>query len=250
MLCDAAGIGTHESKADQFGPNTIFHYCKTARFFLILLHRFLPNIYIMKTLNRCKFPARWFAVLTCVVLCAFALVGCHSSKDDQLDEYGFSNKEKADYKKTKLLLDEAASTLKSYQLTHEDADLARLTEEYNALVFSYGNDGLTDEGRKFCAAHKYSVDSLRKAIGSVIEQNLGTARRLLVSEEDHLIEQQQEYAFYLPKGTMLFLDFETAGPTDIKLVNADSRATIRTWSKQQQYHDSVQIANSAIYLYG
>lgn len=202
----------------------------------------------MKTLNRCKLHTRWFTVLTCALLCGFALAGCHSSEDDQLDEYGFSSNEKANYKKTKSLLEEAASTLKSYKLTHEDADLMRLTEEYNALVFSYEDGGLTDEGRKLCAAHKYSVDSLRKAIGGVIEKNLGSARRTLVAEDDHLIECQQEFAFYMPKGTTMYLDFETAGPTDIKLVNADSRATIRTWIKKQQYHDSVQIANGAIYL--
>lgn len=41
MLCDAAGIGTHKSKTDQLGPNTIFHYCDNTIFFAI----FAPIFY-------------------------------------------------------------------------------------------------------------------------------------------------------------------------------------------------------------
>ena len=82
----------------------------------------------------------------------------------------------------------------------------------------------------------------------MLEDNLSDYRRALVNEVDKLIEETMMYPVYLPKGTKLYIDFETSGLAVVRLLNADSHATLRTWSNKKSFRDSILIANSAIYL--
>ena len=111
------------------------------------------------------------------------LAGCSSKKTaDTVDTLGLPYEVKENYWSTSSLLDEAPSTLKSYRITASDNDLQLLVEQYDGLVFTYDASGLSDDARKFCAHHKYRVDSLRQVIRGVIAENLSSVRRTLVYE--------------------------------------------------------------------
>lgn len=152
------------------------------------------------------------------------------------------------FRKSSELMDALLLNMKSLELTGSDDDYYQVATTYRDLSFSYSDDELTAEGRKACAEHKYRIDSLRNVAQKLLKDNLSGYRRTLVNEVDKLVEESVKYPVYLPKGTKLYLDFETSGTVVVRLFNADSHATLKTWSGKKSVNDSITISNSAIYL--
>lgn len=171
-----------------------------------------------------------------------------SALDQQLEALELPSAIEDSYRKSSELMDALALNMKSFELTGSDDDYCQMAKTYNDLAFSYSDDELTDEGRKACAEHKYRIDSLRDVAQKLLKDNLSGYRRTLVNEVDKLVEEPEKYPVYLPKGVKLYLDFETSGSVVVRLFNADSRATLKTWSGKKSVNDSITISNSAIYL--
>lgn len=178
------------------------------------------------------------------------LAGCSSKKtEDTVDTLGLPYEVKEKYWSTSSLLDEAPSTLKSYRITASDNDLQLLVEQYDELVFTYDVAGMSDDARKFCARHKYRVDSLRQVLRGVIGENLASVRRTLVYENELQFDDEIEYSFYVPKGTMIYVDYSVSSPANVRLYNKDTHTALRAWSRKKQITDSVLVKNDGIYIW-
>ena len=176
--------------------------------------------------------------------------GCSSknSDDSSLESLGLPYEVKESYTATASLLDEAPSTLKSYRITDSDNDLQLLVDQYDGLVFNYDAEVLSDEARKFCAHHKYRVDSLRQVLRGVIKENLSSVRRNLVYDMDQDFEDEIEYAFKVPKGTRIYVNCTVSVQSSIRLYNKDNNVTLRSWNRKKQLDDSVVASATAIYV--
>lgn len=171
-----------------------------------------------------------------------------SAMDEKMAALELPSSVEKSFRKSSELMDALALNMKSFELTGSDDDYYQVAKTYNDLLFAYSDDELSAEGRKACAEHKYRIDSVRNVAHKMLEDNLSDYRRALVNEVDKLIEETMMYPVYLPKGTKLYIDFETSGLAVVRLLNADSHATLRTWSNKKSFRDSILIANSAIYL--
>lgn len=178
------------------------------------------------------------------------LAGCSSKKTaNTVDTLGLPYEVKEKYWSTSSLLEEAPSTLKSYRITASNNDLQLLVEQYDELVFTYDAAGLSDDARKFCAHHKYRVDSLRQVLRGVIGENLASVRRTLVYENELQFDDEIEYAFYVPKGTMIFVDYKVSAPANVRLYNKETHTALRAWSRKRQVTDSVLVKSDGVYIW-
>ena len=179
-----------------------------------------------------------------------ALVGCSSKKSaDPIAGLGLPYEVKASYTATSTLLEEAPSTLKSYRITGADNDLQLLVDQYDGLVFNYTASELSDDARKFCAHHKYRVDSLRQVIRGVISENLASVRRTLVNENELQIEEETEFAFFVPKGTKIYVDYSVSSPANVRLYNKETHAALRSWGRKKEVNDSVVVKSDGVYVW-
>lgn len=191
----------------------------------------------------CRF---WFCLVGVMIM-----FGCSSkqSDDSSVDSLGLPYEVKESYAATASLLEEAPSTLKSYRITASDNDLQLLVEQYDELVFTYDAAGLSDDARKFCAHHKYRVDSLRQVLRGVIAENLASVRRTLVYENELQFDDEIEYAFYVPKGTMIYVDYKVSTPANVRLYNKETHTALRAWSRKRQMTDSVLVKTDGVYIW-
>ena len=139
--------------------------------------------------------------------------------------------------------------MKSYRITASDNDLQLLVEQYDELVFTYDAAGMSDDARKFCAHHKYRVDSLRQVLRGVIGENLSSVRRTLVYENELQFDDEIEYSFYVPKGTMVYVDYSVSSPANVRLYNKETHTALRAWSRKKQITDSVLVKTDGIYIW-
>lgn len=150
---------------------------------------------------------------------------------------------------TASLLEEAPSTLKSYRITASDNDLQLLVDQYDGLVFNYEAEALSDDARKFCAHHKYRVDSLRQVLRGIIKENLPSVRRTLVYENGLQFDEEAEYAFFVPKGTKIYVDYTVSAPANARLYKKDTHAALRSWIRKKVVNDSVVVKADGVYIW-
>ncbi len=190
-----------------------------------------------------------------ILVVSLSLCGCtrkttkpKSDLDRQMEALELPTAVEQSYRKSSELMEALSLNMKSFELTGSDEDYYKVAKTYNDLKFTYSDDELSAEGRKSCAGHKYQIDSLRNIARKLLEDNLSGYRRTLANEADKLVEEPVKYPVYLPKGTKLYLDFESSSPVVVRLLNADSHATLKTWSGKKAICDSLTISNGAIYL--
>ncbi len=190
----------------------------------------------------CRF---WFCLVGVMIM-----FGCSSkqSDDSSVDSLGLPYEVKESYAATASLLEEAPSTLKSFNSTASDDDLQLLVDQYEGLVFTYDAGDLTDDARKFCAHHKARVDSLRQVIRGVIKENLSSVRRTLVYDMEQDFEDEIEYAFKVPKGTRIYVQCSVSVQASIRLYNKENNVTLRSWSRKKELDDSAVASATAIYI--
>jgi hypothetical protein len=193
------------------------------------------------------------SVCRSLMLCLVALLvmaGCSSKKTDStIDKIVLPYDLKERYVATSSLLEEVPPTLKSFQITASENDLQLLVDQYDGLDFSYNAAGLSDDARKLCAQHKYRVDSLRQVVRGVLNENLRDVRRTLLEEDDLQFVDEVEYAFYVPKGTRIYVDYTIGTAASGRLYNKSSRANLRSWNRKKNVHDNVVANASGVYVW-
>lgn len=192
--------------------------------------------------------------LFCLAL--MLLWGCNNNPNqksqyaDEIIDLEMSTDMKDAYQESSDLMDEISIAMRSFDLTKSEEDFHKLFELYGDLQFNYEDDNdMSPEAKKVCNEHKFKVDSVRFVVNKLLEENVSTIRQTLLNEDDKLMDKNTSYPFYLPKGTVLYIDYEASSAVNTKIYNADSEASIRTWNGKKEVHDSIVINNGAIYVW-
>lgn len=189
----------------------------------------------------------------------FLFAGCSgrsdggSSESSTLPEVaeetkGMPDKIAHDYENASTLLQTIEYTVKTYQTTNDVKDYNKLVGDYKDLSFDYDDSDLSPEQKLDCAKLKFSVDSVRKSLDSIIQAGLNKVFTELENKSDYLIEETEEFPIYLKKDEKLRLNIQMESPADVKLYNADSRALLKSYAGRTKVIDSIPIKNSAIYI--
>ncbi|MCR4858095.1 MAG: hypothetical protein K5890_07865 [Bacteroidales bacterium] len=185
-----------------------------------------------------------------ILLVSFILAACGGKKNPHSEtsqaESTISIEES--YRLASNKLDNLTLALKEFDEDQSMENIDKVMDIYENLDFSISVDEASEED-----LHKYKklqldIDSAKIVVEKTIGNKIKQIHKNLVNEQDHLLTSTEVIPVYLKRGDKLFLNFETQGNVTIKLYNADSRSTIKTYQGKKVLHDSLKIANSAIYL--
>jgi hypothetical protein len=139
--------------------------------------------------------------------------------------------------------------LRSYQANQSEERFRSLVQMCADLHYDYDPSGMDAEGRRESMLLQARTDSTRIALEELLKDEFATMRFPCISESDHLIEGPQTWPIYLQKGMKLYYAMSTSGVVTMKVHNADSRNTMKTYVGKKQVRDSMVVQNSAIYLF-
>lgn len=185
-----------------------------------------------------------------VLLVSVILVACggKKSRSSEIGQTESTIRIEESYRLASDKLDELTLALKEFDKDQSMENINNVMDIYENLDFSFSADGVREED-----LHKYKklqlgIDSAKIVVEKTIGNKIKQIHKNLVNEQDHLLTSAEVIPVYLKRGDKLFLNFETQGNITVKLYNADSRSTIKTYQGKKVLHDSLKIANSAIYL--
>lgn len=185
--------------------------------------------------------------LTFLFICFFVLLSCHSNQtsDKQSNE---SESPTALVDKSNEQLEEISLAVRRFNMSHSAEDFNKLNQLYGNLKFNYDKNAVPQEHKSLFAEQEFKVDSVKMSLGKLLDENVHLVHKSILKENDHLLAAAETKAFYLRKGDKLFVDFQTSGNVVVKIYNADSHATLKTYINKKAVKDSIKIAHSAIYL--
>jgi hypothetical protein len=181
------------------------------------------------------------------------IVGCSSNNEQKvtiLEKYASLPDEYAIYcSEMEPILASIHELIKSYETVKEVEIYKGLVELCPTIKFTKDIDGLSAEHRLICQKVKNSVDSTRVAVEKYLSNELTEMRFSLNDVKDYLIEDVTESVHYLNKGTKIYYTIKSEGQLTVKLHNTDAKTTLKTYTNKSYICDSMEIKNSAIYLF-
>ena len=137
---------------------------------------------------------------------------------------------------------------RKFKMSQSQDDFDQLIKLYNSLDKSVDFGDIAKENRSAAKKLQFQLDSARIALSKFLEEQVVNFPKVLVQREDHLLTQTESDPMYLHKGDMVFVDFSTQGNMTVKMYNADSHSTLKTYKAKKEIHDSIRIQNTAIYV--
>ena len=185
-----------------------------------------------------------------VLLVSVLLIACGGKKDhDPATEQTENTKSlEESYRLASNKLDDLTLALKKLEMDQSIENIDNVLEIYNVLDFSFNEDGASEEDLRKYKELQFKIDSSKIVVEKTVGNKIKQIHKNLVNEQDHLLTSSEIIPVYLKRGEKLFINFETQGNVTVKLYNADSRTTLKTYQGKKILHDSLKIANSAIYL--
>ena len=181
------------------------------------------------------------------------MAGCNSNSEQKvtiLEKYASLPEDYAIYcSEMEPILASIHELIKSYETVKEVEIYKGLVELCPTIKFTKDIDGLSAEHRLICQKVKNSVDSTRVALENYLADELAEMRFSLNDVKDYLIEDVTESVHYLNKGTKIYYTIKSEGQLTVKLHNTDAKTTLKTYSNKSHICDSMEIKNSAIYLF-
>lgn len=116
------------------------------------------------------------------------------------------------------------------------------------LYYNFNPMDLKAEQITACELLKARVDTLREKIVNGCNEALKSVFVDAYNFSDTLIESAQTYPVYLQKGEKLHISVNGNGNFTVKIGNANSRSIIKSITGKKSVTESLDIANTAIYL--
>lgn len=126
-----------------------------------------------------------------------------------------------------------------------------LVEIYNIgkeLYYDYNPMDLKPEQVTACEALKERVNRLRSEISEKAEQQIANFKITPWFHDNLLFEKAETFPVYLKRGEKLRWNIAGEKPITVKICNADSRQVLKTYTGKSVVADSLNIANTAIYV--
>ena len=142
------------------------------------------------------------------------------------------------------VLEDASFAIRKFKMEASDNNFKQLVNIYEQLESACADDDIQSEDKELA----FQLDSVRLTVGKLLDANIGRVRKSLLEESDHLLSETEINPVYLHRGEKLFLDFETQGNVTVRVYNADSHSMLKTYTGKKAIHDSVKIANTAVYV--
>ena len=152
--------------------------------------------------------------------------------------------ESKEVRKARGVLEDASFAIRKFNMEASDQNFKQLIKIYDRLESVCDNNVIQRENKELA----FQLDSLKLSVGKMLEANIGRMHKSLLVESDHLLSRTEINPVYLRRGEKLFLDFETQGNVTVRVYNADSHSMLKTYAGKKAIHDSVKIANTAVYV--
>lgn len=126
-----------------------------------------------------------------------------------------------------------------------------LVEIYNIgkeLYYDYNPMDLKPEQVTACETLKERVNRLRSEISEKAEQQIANFKITPWFHDNLLFEKAETFPVYLKRGEKLRWNIAGEKPITVKICNADSRQVLKTYTGKSVVADSLNIANTAIYV--
>ena len=148
---------------------------------------------------------------------------------------------------------EKAMTLEQLVQTTDFSTLsgAEITTLYNTaheLYYDYNPMDLKGEQKSACEALKERVAKLRVEIVDKAKAEISNFKITPWSSGDTLFEKTETFPVFLKRGEKLRWSFSAQKPLNVKVIDYNSRSTLKTYTGKTIVNDSLAIEHDAIYL--
>ena len=127
-------------------------------------------------------------------------------------------------------------------------EIVTLYNTGNELYYDYNPMDLKEEQKAACEALKARVVKLRVEIPAKAKAEIPNFKITPWPAGDKLFEKTETFPVFLKRGEKLRWKFIAQKPMNVKVVDYNSRATLKTYTGKAIVNDSLTIEHDAIYL--
>ena len=127
-------------------------------------------------------------------------------------------------------------------------EIVALYHTINELYYDYNPMDLKEEQKVACEVLKARVAKLRVEIPAKAKAEIPNFKITPWPAGDKLFEKTETFPLYLKRGEKLRWTFIAQKPMNVKVIDYNSRTTLKTYSNRQLVEDSLTIEHDAIYL--
>ena len=127
-------------------------------------------------------------------------------------------------------------------------EIVALYHTSNELYYDYNPMDLKEEQKVACEVLKARVAKLRVEIPTKAKAEIPNFKITPWPAGDKLFEKTETFPVYLKRGEKLRWAFTAQKPMTVKVIDYNSRTTLKTYSNRQLVEDSLTIEHDAIYL--
>ena len=143
-------------------------------------------------------------------------------------------------------LEQLVQTTDFSTLTGEE--IVTLYNTGNELYYDYNPMDLKEEQRAACEVLKARVAKLRVEIADKAKAEISNFKITPWPAGDKLFEKTETFPIFLKRGEKLRWLFTAQKPMNVKVIDYNSRATLKTYTGKTIVNDSLSIEHDAIYL--
>ena len=127
-------------------------------------------------------------------------------------------------------------------------EIVTLYNTANELYYDYNPMDLKDDQKAACEILKARVAKLRVEIPAKAKAEIPNFKITPWPAGDKLFEKTETFPVFLKRGEKLRWSFSAQKPLNVKVIDYNSRTTLKTYSNRQLVEDSLTIEHDAIYL--
>ncbi|MBR5842747.1 MAG: hypothetical protein IKY64_09125 [Bacteroidaceae bacterium] len=127
-------------------------------------------------------------------------------------------------------------------------EIVTLYNTGNELYYDYNPMDLKEEQKAACEALKERVAKLRVEIPAKAKAEIPNFKITPWPAGDKLFEKTETFPVFLKRGEKLRWSFSAQKPMNVKVIDYNSRATLKTYTGKAMVNDSLAIEHDAIYL--
>ena len=143
-------------------------------------------------------------------------------------------------------LEQLVQTTDFSTLTGEE--IVTLYNTGNELYYDYNPMDLKEEQKAACEVLKARVAKLRVEIPTKAKEQIPNFKITPWATGDKLFEKTEIFPVYLKRGEKLRWTFIAQKPMNVKVIDYNSRTTLKAYAGRQSVEDSLSIEHDAIYL--
>ena len=127
-------------------------------------------------------------------------------------------------------------------------ELFRIYTTASELYYDYNPMDLDEKQKTLCEDLKTRLAKLRNEITDIAKAQISNIKIAPCTPGDKLLEKKEVFPVYLKRGEKLCYILNAQKPMTVKVIDYNSRATLKTYTVRTLVKDSLTIQHDAIYL--